>query len=148
MCACQRLFCCLSVPGGQPGIVVYPFKCTRDESFTTSAGQGGSDFQFNCALLSLLVPTHSQSAGHFQTLLAKSPPLPVAHGATRAGFSGSHVIRQHQRLALWLHSSTHLAGLLPRPVPAGDAHRFSGAQDSKTAPLLSKNVIATGLPVL
>ena len=48
------------------------------------------------------MPTFSQSAGHFQTLLAKSPPLPVLRGATRSWFSGSHVIQRHQCLALWL----------------------------------------------
>lgn len=34
------------------------------------------------------------------------------------------------------------------PCARWGAHRFSGAQDSKTAPLPLKNVITTGLPVL
>ena len=60
------------------------------------------------------------------------------HGAIRARFAGSHVIRRGWCLARWLHLSNFLRfSLSPR--------RFSAAQDSKTACLPSIDFNTTGL---
>ena len=60
------------------------------------------------------------------------------NGATRSRFAGSHVIRRGWCLACWLHLS-NFPGFSPSPG------RFSAAQDSKTACLLSKDFNTTGL---
>lgn len=91
---------------------------------------------FDSSPLSLLPVDFQPVSPRFQTLLTKSPPLPVSPGAILDWFSGSHVIRRGRCLACWLGFADIRCGLRIHPPCAGhgQAFGFPGFQDGYPTP--------------